>query len=103
MGGHHHEPYKVPDASTYKIEGIPQLEEVQKALKRQGLSDPWLRNEVWRYDPVKMGTHASRARAFFGRGFIWGLGAAAITIAIETALGSNDHGHGHGDEHGGHH
>jgi len=101
MGGHGHEAYKVPDASTYKIEGIPKLEEVQNALRRQGLRDPWLRNEVWRYDAATMGTHASRARAFFGRGFVWGLGAFLVTIGIEAALGLNDHGHaGHINKHG---
>lgn len=41
--GHHHEPYKVPDPSIYKVEDIPQLMQVKKALERQGLSDPWLR------------------------------------------------------------
>lgn len=41
--GHHHEPYKVPSASIYKVEEIPQLMEVKKALERQGLKDPWLR------------------------------------------------------------
>ena len=46
MGGHGHghgEPYKVPDASKYKVEDVPKLAEVQEALARQGLKDPWLR------------------------------------------------------------
>nr|XP_014088616.1 NADH dehydrogenase [ubiquinone] 1 beta subcomplex subunit 3 [Bactrocera oleae]XP_036231678.1 NADH dehydrogenase [ubiquinone] 1 beta subcomplex subunit 3 [Bactrocera oleae]XP_036231679.1 NADH dehydrogenase [ubiquinone] 1 beta subcomplex subunit 3 [Bactrocera oleae]XP_036231680.1 NADH dehydrogenase [ubiquinone] 1 beta subcomplex subunit 3 [Bactrocera oleae]XP_036231681.1 NADH dehydrogenase [ubiquinone] 1 beta subcomplex subunit 3 [Bactrocera oleae] len=108
MGGHgHSEPYKVPHPSIYKVENIPKLREVQEALARQGLKDPWLRNEVWRYEPSKMGTHASRARAFFLRGLLWGSIAAAIHIGSEYAFSSkDDHGHGHGDgEHseGGHH
>lgn len=44
MGGHgHSEPYKVPHPSIYKVENIPKLREVQEALARQGLKDPWLR------------------------------------------------------------
>lgn len=46
MGGHghgHHEPYAVPDAKIYKIADAPKLVEVQTALARQGLKDPWLR------------------------------------------------------------
>ncbi|XP_013118231.2 NADH dehydrogenase [ubiquinone] 1 beta subcomplex subunit 3 [Stomoxys calcitrans] len=103
MGGHGHgEPYKVPDASMYKVENVPKLVEVREALARQGLRDPWLRNEVWRYDAKQFGTHATRLRAFMLRGFVWGLGLTAITVACEAALGGDDHhGHGHG-EHGGH-
>lgn len=46
MGGDHHHhgpPYKVPDASIYKVADVPQLVEVQEALRRRGLKDPWLR------------------------------------------------------------
>lgn len=46
MGGHehgHHDPYKVPKASIYKVSDVPQLAEVEKALARQNLRDPWLR------------------------------------------------------------
>ncbi|XP_055919582.1 NADH dehydrogenase [ubiquinone] 1 beta subcomplex subunit 3 [Eupeodes corollae] len=101
MGGHGHghgDAYKVPDASIYKVEA-PQLVEVQESLARLGLKDPWARNEAWRYLP-KHGTHASRARIFFTRGFVWGLAAALITVGIEKGLSSGDeHGHGHGEHH----
>ncbi|XP_037818155.1 NADH dehydrogenase [ubiquinone] 1 beta subcomplex subunit 3 [Lucilia sericata] len=100
MGGHGHgEPYKVPDPSIYKVENVAKLVEVKEALARQGLKDPWLRNEVWRYDAKQFGTHASRLRAFMLRGFVLGLGLTAATVACETFLGGDDH-HGHGhDEH----
>ncbi|XP_065368130.1 NADH dehydrogenase [ubiquinone] 1 beta subcomplex subunit 3 [Calliphora vicina] len=100
MGGHGHgEPYKVPDASTYKVESVAKLVEVKEALARQGLKDPWLRNEVWRYDVKQFGSHATRFRAFMMRGFVLGLGLTAVTVACETLLGGDDH-HGHGhDEH----
>merc|ERR1712071_25147 len=47
MGGHG--VMKVPDWKIYKVENIPELMKVQEALAKKGLSDPWLRNEVWRY------------------------------------------------------
>lgn len=44
MGGHgHHDPYTVPKASIYKVADVPQLAQVEKALARQNLKDPWLR------------------------------------------------------------
>lgn len=105
MGAHGHgEPYKIPNHCIYKVENIPKLLEVQQALARQGLRDPWLRNEVWRYQPELFGTHLGRARQFFLRGFPYGFGAFIITIAAEYALGKGDHEHGHcDDDHGAHH
>lgn len=107
MGGDHHHhgpPYKVPNASIYKVEDIPQLVEVQKALARRGLKDPWLRNEVWRYNPKEFGTHRSRAIKFFTRGFGIGLVLLAATIGVEQLTGydyshGNYKGHGHGEHH----
>lgn len=51
MGGHghdhgHHAPYTVPKACIYKIENAKPLLEVQEALARKGLKDPWARF-VW--------------------------------------------------------
>jgi NADH dehydrogenase (ubiquinone) 1 beta subcomplex subunit 3 len=42
--GHGHEPpYKVPDPSIYKAEDIPELMALKRALKKDGLKDPWIR------------------------------------------------------------
>lgn len=113
MGGgdhhHHHKPYIVPDASIYKIENAPELLRVQEKLAKDGLKDPWLRNEVWRYERKHWGTFASRAAGYFLRGAKLGIPAFLITIAAEKALGidyGHGHGHGHdahGAEHGDHH
>lgn len=106
--GHHHAPaYKVPNASIYKVEEVPQLLEVQNKLARRGLKDPWLRNEVWRYNPQQFSTHANRARKFFLRGFGIGFAAFLVTIGIEHLTGydyshGNYQGHGHGHGHDGH-
>lgn len=48
MGGHgdhhgHHAPYTVPKADIYKIENAKEVLEVQKALAKRGLKDPWAR------------------------------------------------------------
>lgn len=45
MGGGHegHEKFVCPDWKEYKVEGIKELESVQKRLAEKGLKDPWLR------------------------------------------------------------
>ena len=45
MGGGHegHEKFVCPDWKQYKVEGIKELEYVQKKLAEKGLKDPWLR------------------------------------------------------------
>lgn len=108
MGGdHHHHEIKVPDYKIYKVENAPKLVEVQEALKRHGLKDPWLRNEVWRYDEKVFGTHGSRFRKMLGRGLALGFVMTLVTIGVEKAFkidytgGRHHAGHGHGD--GGHH
>ncbi|XP_053684526.1 NADH dehydrogenase [ubiquinone] 1 beta subcomplex subunit 3 [Sabethes cyaneus] len=111
MGGghdhHHGPPYKVPDASIYKLEDAPELLETQRALARRGLKDPWLRNEVWRYNAKEWSTHRVRLVKFLFKGFPLGFAAFVATIGIEYALGVDYHAHpahDHGSEggHGGH-
>lgn len=44
MGGHGcDEPYKIPDYKQFRIQGIPQLEELERELAKKGLKDPWIR------------------------------------------------------------
>lgn len=46
MGGHGHgAPYTIPKYTEFNIKGIPQLEELEKALAQKGLKDPWIRFE----------------------------------------------------------
>ncbi|XP_066952032.1 NADH dehydrogenase [ubiquinone] 1 beta subcomplex subunit 3 [Macrobrachium rosenbergii] len=91
-------PYKVPDWRIYKVENAPELVNVQRALASHGLKDPWLRNEVWRFDRTQFGTHGQRIRLVLFRGLRWGLPLALATVAVERALGGGAHGHGHGHE-----
>lgn len=41
--GHHHEPYKVPNPNTYKVENAAELIYVRDELAKRGLKDPWIR------------------------------------------------------------
>lgn len=105
--GHHKPPYVVPDASIYKLENAPELLRVQSLLEKEGLKDPWLRNEVWRYEKKHWGTFRSRAFTMFSRGWKVGIPLFLVTIAVEQVFGLNQgHGHGHAKhegEHGEHH
>lgn len=42
-GGGGHAPHEVPDWRTFKAEGIPELDRLQKRLAARGLRDPWIR------------------------------------------------------------
>nr|XP_023012443.1 NADH dehydrogenase [ubiquinone] 1 beta subcomplex subunit 3 [Leptinotarsa decemlineata] len=101
--GHHHaEPYTIPDYRIYKVEDVPELLTTQRALASQGLKDPWLRNEVWRYNPKEFGTESYRTKMVFFRGFKYGFGAFLLTIAgtaLYDKMYPSDHGHGHGGHH----
>jgi len=77
---------KVPDWKSYKVENIPELMKVQEALAKKGLSDPWLRNEVWRYQQSEWGTKKSRWQNSVFRGFKYGFGAFLVTIVLEKGL-----------------
>ncbi|XP_073988335.1 NADH dehydrogenase [ubiquinone] 1 beta subcomplex subunit 3 [Rhodnius prolixus] len=89
MGGGHHdlgERMKIPDYRIYKVEDVPELVQTRDLLAKRGLKDPWLRNEVWRYNVKEWGTTRERVIRFFFPGFKWGVAAFIATIAIEKAL-----------------
>lgn len=41
---------RLPDWRRYKVSGSEELTELQLRLRQIGLKNPWLRNEVWRFD-----------------------------------------------------
>lgn len=51
-GDHHHAPYTVPKAEIYnnQVSKIRELNILQNELAKRGLKDPWIRNDVWRYN-----------------------------------------------------
>ncbi|KAK3592445.1 hypothetical protein CHS0354_004876 [Potamilus streckersoni] len=99
-GGHdHHNEIKIPDWRQYKVDGIKELEFLQKQLAARGLKDPWIRNEVWRYHPSNYGgAIKGLAKAFF-RSFHWAFLAFAVTVAVDKYVLKKDDSH-HGSHHG---
>ncbi|CAG9858333.1 unnamed protein product [Phyllotreta striolata] len=99
-GGHGHgDPYKIPDYKIYKVEDVPRLMQIKRALAAQGLSDPWLRNEVWRYNTKEFSTHHDMLKKLMFRGFKLGLAATVVTVlgtAIYDKIFPDEH-HHHGD------
>ncbi|CAM4882819.1 unnamed protein product [Rotaria socialis] len=61
--------FRVPDWRSYKVDGIPELESYRSKLTNKGLRDPWIRNQVWLFDP-KVGAYPQwrivLRTAFFG-------------------------------------
>lgn len=100
MGGHGLP--KVPSPDIYKVEDVAELKMLQEKLAEQGLKDPWLRNEVWRYSSLP-GNHTLKALRVLTRGMAVGFGAFLVTLGIEKyfgitygpAHGHDDHGHDH--------
>ncbi|XP_063218354.1 NADH dehydrogenase [ubiquinone] 1 beta subcomplex subunit 3 [Bacillus rossius redtenbacheri] len=96
--GHHAPMCKIPDWRIYKVESSPELMEVKRLLAQKGLKDPWLRNEVWRYDRSQFAHPTQNWRRVFMRGFWPGLGLTVLTIALESLWAKahpSEHGHGH--------
>ncbi|CAN2389150.1 NADH dehydrogenase (ubiquinone) 1 beta subcomplex [Pristimantis euphronides] len=80
---HGHGKMHMPDYKIWKIEGTP-LEKVQERLAKQGLKNPWLRNEAWRY----MGDFSkpiTLSQVLF-KGFKWGFAAFVVALGVEYAL-----------------
>ena len=75
----------IPDYKTYQIgPWAPELQEVERKLKARGLKDPWLRNEVWRFDRRDFLTPKQRALVAFKRGFFPGLALAIISACVSS-------------------
>ncbi|XP_015908625.1 NADH dehydrogenase [ubiquinone] 1 beta subcomplex subunit 3 [Parasteatoda tepidariorum] len=82
-GGHHVTPPKIPDYRIYKVEDIPHLMRTKLMLEKQGLKDPWLRNEVWRYPPESQLGMWGPLREVIFRKVGLGFGLAVLTIIGE--------------------
>ena len=83
LGGH--PKIVIPDYKTYTVgEHTPELLELQQKLAAKGLKDPWLRNEVWRYDMTNRMGYTPKMQGFqiVFRGFIPGLILASISTVL---------------------
>jgi len=89
---------KIPDWRTYTIgPHTPELQHTERMLKSCGLKDPWLRNEVWRYDrrnPMVLDQSVRFKDAMGWVPFKYAFGIAIVTAGIRYYLTSGDHGHG---------
>ena len=63
------------------IDFQPKLQDVQARLEAKGLKNPWLRNEVWRYDHRITPSALTRFKSIFGQGLLPGL-ALGIGLTI---------------------
>lgn len=67
----------IPDYRVYQIgrtaQFRPELQAHLKKLELDGLKDPWMRNELWKWDPHGgYDTKWNQARTYFGMGMKWG-------------------------------
>ncbi|XP_003748319.1 NADH dehydrogenase [ubiquinone] 1 beta subcomplex subunit 3 isoform X2 [Galendromus occidentalis] len=107
MGHGHHEPEAIvpKDHTIYKPDGIRQLDTLKERLAKKGLKDPWMRNEVWRYQHQEASA-AARMLEMAGGWRCIGIGAAIGAVgALLSKYTTEDHHHGEGHEdgHGKHH
>lgn len=85
--GEHREPYFVPDYRVFDVEKCPEMLSVYDRLKAQNLCDPWLRNQVWRYNPEHYGTWGSRIVKLVGRGIPQAIVALVVTLIADSIFG----------------
>ncbi|TRY76383.1 hypothetical protein TCAL_03847 [Tigriopus californicus] len=83
---------KVPDWKSFVVgDHTPELQKLQNQLAAKGLKDPWIRNEVWRYD-TRLGTRGMKGlwRIAF-RGFIPGVAVGAGFAALSYMNADDSH------------
>ncbi|XP_040579796.1 NADH dehydrogenase [ubiquinone] 1 beta subcomplex subunit 3 [Lepeophtheirus salmonis] len=90
----------IPDWKSFTIgPHTPEILKYQKRLDRHGLTDPWIRNEAWRYDRTLWTpeTHKIKtaAKNMFYIGWKHGLAAAIVTAGIVKLYESQNDGHDH--------
>lgn len=89
--GHDHGIPKVPNPEQFKVEDVPELMQVRKLLAERGLTNPWLRNEVWRYRSVPF-TRKQEIILNSKRGLVVAIPLFILTLAVEKYFGI-DYGH----------
>jgi len=77
---------RIPDYRKYKIENIKELMDIKRQLNALGLKNPWLRNEVWRFDWRLFGTRTDRWLIIFQYAK-YGLAAFILTETLAHLLG----------------
>jgi len=86
MGGGGPLPYKVPHWTKYKVgDHTPELQALEKKLAALGLKDPWIRNEVWRFDRGYTLSKWAKAKMLLSRGAVVGITLGVISAGISIA------------------
>ncbi len=90
--------FKVPHWSTYKVgPHTPELHLVERMLASHGLKDPWLRNQVWRFDRnnPQIRSPKENFRWYMTRGLKTGLALGVLHAAYTFYARSKDPHHHH--------
>ena len=92
-GKHLPDGMRIPDWRKYHVSTTPELTEVQRRLAAMGLKNPWLRNEVWRFDRKMWLTPMDRYLLPF-RTLKYGVAAFIVTeILFNTVWKEDEHDH----------
>ena len=91
----------IPDYKIYQVnEHTPELQALEKKLAERGLKDPWIRNEVWRYDMRdRCVTNEMKGIHLVFRGFIPGLILAVGSAFLWWEYDKRYLSHHHHDDH----
>lgn len=77
--------FKAPDWRQYKVEDVKDLKWVQDELAKKGLRNPWLRNDVWRFQGYP-GLPMALFKACT-RGFVIAAALMVVTVAADKTIG----------------
>lgn len=83
---------RIPDWKAQKVSDCEELSAVERRLKAIGLKNPWLRNEVYRYDRKKWGTAADQ-KLFIFRTLKYGFAAFIVTQILWNTVWKEDEHH----------
>ena len=94
---------EIPDYKTQTVGAhTPELKDLQERLARRGLKDPWLRNEVWRYDNRVATKRQAVMKLIRPKMALVGLGVALVTNAAQRYFDKrweDQYGHLYSDHH----
>ncbi|CAG0923463.1 unnamed protein product [Notodromas monacha] len=81
---------KVPDYKAFVVgDHTPDLRVLQSRLAMHGLKDPWIRNEVFRFDITNYGDLRQKRKSVYLRGMRTGFILAGVTVALEYIFGAS--------------
>lgn len=91
-GKHFPDGMRIPEWQRYEVEQTKELSLVRRKLAAHGLKNPWLRNEVWRFDTRLWGTPMQKYLFIF-RTLKYGVAAFIVTETLSRTVFKDDHHH----------